>query len=490
MKPYFKLLFIAIIVINTNHISAQKLSLKCSTFLGGSSDDRAHGMAIDKQGNIYLTAPIQSMDFPVTANALNSEPSGKYLAKISAEGDSLIFSTFIGAGGGSNYAHGVAVDDKGYIYITGNTTNPDFPTTEKAFDRTFNGPADASHGDAFVMKLNPEGNKIIYSTFIGGGGMDISGKITVDAEGNAFVIGSTSSVDFPVTNGAYDTSFNGGSNDGRDDIFVLKLNASGSEILYCTYIGGSKIEQYGNNISIDGTGAVYFAATTSSSDFPVTNNAFDKTYNGGSGIRGAGDGAIVILNPEGTALEYSTFFGGSGDDFAYGLSRDGKNGHIFICGGTSSSDIPLTTDAFAKNTKSGYFAEFSNDATKLLYSTYWNASVQTIGVHKSGNIIISGSTESTEFPVTTKALDTAANGSGDIYISIFNPDKNTLLYSTYFGGKNNDILSSLLIDDNSLFICGNTASLDFPVSEHSYDRTFNGGTNQWGGDAYISKFKF
>ncbi|HEX2922256.1 MAG TPA: SBBP repeat-containing protein [Bacteroidales bacterium] len=483
-------LFFSFLIITINHVSAQKLSLEYSTFLGGSSDDRAHVMAIDKRGNIYLTAPIVSTDFPITANALNNTPSGIYLAKISAGGDSLIFSTYIGASGGANYAHGVFVDDKGYIYITGNTTNSDFPTTEKAFDRTFNGPADASHGDAFVMKLNPEGNEIIYSTFIGGSGMDISGKITVDAEGNAYVIGSTSSADFPVSNGAYDTTFNGGSNDGRDDIFVLKLNAKGSDLLYCTYIGGSNTELYGNNILIDNTGTVYFAATTSSSNFPVTANAFDKTYNGGSGIRGAGDGVIVILNPEGTSLEYSTFFGGSGDDFAYGLSRNEKNDNIYICGGTSSSDIPLTPDAFAQNTKSGYFAEFSNDATKLLYSTYWNASIQTIGVQKSGNIIISGSTESTDLTVTTKALDTAANGSGDIYISIFNPVNNTLLYSTYFGGKNNDILSSLLIDGKSLFICGNTASPDFPVSEKAYDKSFNGGTNQWGGDAYVSRFIF
>lgn len=487
MNSYLKILFITIISIYTGQLTAQKLSMEYSTLLGGSSDDRAHGMAVDKQGNIYLTAPIQSINFPVTPGALNSTPTGIYLAKINPAGDSLIFSTYIGASGGANYAHGVAVDDEGNIYITGNTTNSNFPTTGNAFDRTFNGPSNSSHGDAFVMKLNPEGNKIIYSTFIGGTGMDLCGKIAIDAEGCAYIIGSTSSSDFPVTAGAFDTTFNGGRNDARDDIFVAKVNPSGSQLIYCTYIGGPDTDVYGNNIVIDNSGAVYFTATTVSDNFPTTPDAYDNSFNGGSGERGAGDGVIVKLNPDGTALEYSTFFGGSGDDFTYWLDLNEK-GNVYICGGTASTDIPLTSDAYNKNINGGYIAEFSPDLKKLLYSTYWNASVQIIDLDTNGNIIISGSTETKDFPVTPDALETIAKGSNDIYISILNPVSNNLIYSAYFGGKDNDILSSLLIDENSIYICGNTVSSDFPTSESAYDKTFNGGTNQWGGDAFVAKF--
>ncbi|MGD8780443.1 MAG: SBBP repeat-containing protein [Ignavibacteria bacterium] len=462
--------------------------MEYSTFLGGSSEDRAHGMSIDPQGNVYLTAPIQSIDFPITQNALQQNATGIYLAKISQNGDSLLYSTFIGATGGANYIHGVAIDNEGCIYIAGNTTNSNFPATENAFDNTFNGPANASHGDAFVMKLNPDGTKIIYSTFIGGSGMDLCGKIAVDDVGNAYVIGTTSSTDFPVTEGAFDTTFNGRSGDGRDDIFVAKLNSTGNELIYCTYIGGSSTDINGNNILFDETGSVYFAATTASSDFPTTTNAYDNTYNGGSGQFGAGDGVVVKLNADGTNIEYSTFIGGNGDDFAKWLFRDNE-GNIYVCGSADTTNLPITTNLISdKNTTIGYITKFNPQLSQLFFSYQFDPGIQTIAVHKSGNIIVAGVTEADDFPVTTDAFDTSIHGSRDIFISVINPVNNNIIYSTYFGGNNYDVISAMVLYNNSLYLCGNTASTDFPISTDAFDASFNGGTNQWGGDAFSAKF--
>ena len=189
-------------------IMGQTLELVYSTYLGGSQDDRAHGITCDANGNVYLTAP--GGVFPLTDNAFQKQNTGMYAAVMNTKGWGLTFSTYLGVPGGANYTHGVALDEDGNIYLVGNTTNPNFPTTEGAFDRTFHGPTNESHGDAFVMKLSPDGSQVIYSTFIGGSEMDIAGKIAVDSKGNAIIIGCTGSSDLPVTESAFDQTFHGG----------------------------------------------------------------------------------------------------------------------------------------------------------------------------------------------------------------------------------------------------------------------------------------
>ncbi|MBN2009000.1 SBBP repeat-containing protein [candidate division KSB1 bacterium] len=469
---------------------AQTLHLEYSTYLGGSSDDRAHGLAIDRQGNVIVTAPIQSTNFPTTPDALKTTATGIYVAKMSTTGDSLLFSTYLGASGGANYAHGVAVDNDGYIYIAGNTTNASFPTTEGAFDRTYNGTSGTdSHGDAFVVKLNPQGNEIIYSTFIGGSGMDICGKIVVDAEGCAYILGSTSSQNFPVTNGAFDTSFNGGNSDGRDDIFVAKLNANGSDLIYCTYMGGSATELYGDNILIDEAGCVYFAATTASPDFPVTNDSYDPSYNGGSGVRGAGDGIVVKFNASGSAIEYATFIGGSGDDFAFCIARD-ETGNIYVGGLSASVDFPIAPIAFSHDMQmSGFLAKLNAQLDQLLYASRWDGTPRGIAIHSSSNVLLIGMTESIQFPVTPDANNVSYGGNSDICLSVFDPTGTVLKYSTYFGGSGQEY-GVMALNKHNLYIAGNTTSRDFPISQCAYDTSYNGGNTPWGGDAFIAKFSW
>jgi hypothetical protein len=463
--------------------------LEFCTYIGGSDNDRAHDMATDGQGNVYVTGPIHSSNFPTTENAIQKRATGVYVAELNTTNAELMLSTYIGIPGGANYAHGVAVDKKGCIYLAGNTTNARFPITQGAFDTTYNGTTNNSHGDAFVMKLNPEG-KMVYSTFIGGSGMDICGKIAVDSEGNAYILGCTSSADFPVTPDAYDTVSHGQSADGRDDIFVAKLNGDGSKLLYCTYIGGSSVDVY-NSILVDSSGCAYICGTTCSDDFPTTANAYDQTYNGGSGYHGQGDGFLVKVNPFGTDLDYATFIGGDQDDSINNITFD-EQGNVYIAGSTQSTDFPTTLNAYQRTLQGGddgFLMKFSPDISQLTYATLLggsrndNAQIQ-IG---SGLLYLSGSTESPDFPTTENAYDRSFNGNTDIFITIFDPNTQSMVYSTYLGGKGYE-RGNLRVDNNIIYLAGETTSRDFPVTDDAYDTTYNGGNQNFGGDVFITKF--
>ncbi len=466
------------------------LHLDFSTLLGGTGEDRAHGIAVDAQGNVYLTAPIHSTDFPTTPNALKKEFTGVYVAKLNSAG-ALLYSTFLGAPGGANYAHDIAIDKKGCIFIAGNTTNPDFPTTPGAFQTIYRGPndANASHGDAFVVKLNPTCDRIIYSTFLGGTDWDICGKVTVDSEGNAYVMGCTSSKDFPVTRGAFDTTFNGGGGAGRGDVFVAKLYPDGSKLVYCTYLGGTGIDLYANNIVVDALGCVYVGGMTTSPDFPTTAKAYQRTYKGGSGERGAGDAFLVKLNQTGTALEYATYVGGSGNEVGRSVALD-REGNVWLAGETTSADFPTTADALSRRNNGGtdgFFVKIDPRTGKLLYSSLLGGSKaesMTLAMHRSGLLVLAGQTESGDFPVMPASMD-SIKGQSDFFVALFDPSVTKLRYSTRYGGHGIDYPAALICRDDNIYLAGNTTSTDFPVTTGA---TFKGGTNPWGGDAFAMKF--
>jgi hypothetical protein len=499
-----QVIFIVLIIMTSSfvtNVSAQKkiktktpiapttLHLDFSTLLGGTGEDRAHGMAVDRQGNIYLTAPIQSTDFPTTPNAITKEFTGVYVAKLNSAG-ALLYSTFLGAPGGANYAHGIAVDKEGCIYIAGNTTNPNFPTTQGAFQTTLKGPSDAnaSHGDAFVVKLNSTGDRIIYSTFLGGTDMDICGKIAVDAKCNAYVVGSTSSKDFPVTPGAFDTTFNGGGGAGRGDIFVAKINPDGSKLVYCTYLGGTGIDLYDDVIIVDTLECVYVGGMTTSPDFPTTGNAYQRNYSGDSGERGTGDAFLVKLNPAGTALEYATYVGGSGDEIGRSIALD-RDGNVWLAGETTSTDFPATADALGRRNKGGtdgFFLKINPRSGKMVYSSLLGGSKEEtmrLAVHRSGLVVLTGQTESNDFPMLPTGID-SINGQSDLFVALFDASGKSLRYSNSFGGQGIDNPSALICREDNIYIAGNTTSADFPVTT---GERFQGGTNPWGGDAFVMK---
>src|SRR5882762_8523809 len=282
----------------------------------------------------------------------------------------LSYSTYLGGSGfngsGLDLGVGIAVDADGNAYVVGWTNSSNFPTTAGAFQTTFGG---GTNFDTFVTKLNPTGSALVYSTYLGGSGSDAGRKIAVDAAGNAYVVGQTSSSNFPTTTGAFQTSFGG----GYSDAFLTKLNSTGSALVYSTYLGGTG-EDDGSGISVDADGNAYVAGFTASADFPATAGAFQTTFGGGYG-----DAFVAKLDPTGSALIYSTYLGGTDSDAAGnpGLAVD-ASGNAYVTGETASTDFPTTAGAF-QTTLSGYQNAFVTkldpSGSALVYSTYLGGSI-------------------------------------------------------------------------------------------------------------------
>jgi hypothetical protein len=279
-------------------------SLLYSTYLGGSSEDLGLGIAVDASGSTYVTGSAESRDFPTTSGAFQTTSRGftdAFVSKLNAAGSALVYSTYLG-GDGSDGGNAIAVDASGNAYVTGGTGSSNFPTTPGAFQTT------GRNFDAFVTKLNVRGSAPLYSTYLGGSDNDQGSGIAVDASGNAFVTGYTVSSDFPTTPGTFQTTFG-----GDWDVFVSKMNATGSTLLYSTYMGGSNLD-YPGGIAVDASGNAYVTGDTGSSDFPVTTGAFQTTLGGSS------DAFVTKFNATGSALLYSTYLGGSVDEGGSGIA--------------------------------------------------------------------------------------------------------------------------------------------------------------------------
>jgi hypothetical protein len=306
------------------------------------------------------------------------------------------------------------VDGKGNAFVVGTSFNATFPTTAGAYRTAYGG----GLSDAFVTKLNSEGSTLVYSTYLGGNGLEDANAIVVDNSGSAYVTGRTSSTNFPTTAGAYQATFGGGISNG----FVSKLNPTGSALVYSTYLGGSDTD-VGQGIAIDGSGNAYAMGITNSANFPTTARAFQTTFGGGSGI---GDAFVSKLNAGGSGLVYSTYLGGSNQDFGAGIAVD-NSGNAFITGSTLSADFPTTSGA-DQTTYGGrvdtFVSKLNAAGSGLAYSTYLGGSDVDIGagiaVDSSGNVYVTGYTQSIGFPTTTGAFQTTfGGGSVDAFVSKF-----------------------------------------------------------------------
>jgi hypothetical protein len=386
-------------------LNAAGMGLVYATFLGGSDSDIGEAIAVDGVGSAYVTGYTYSSDFPTTAEAFNTNHNGyedAFVVKLNATGTGLVYATFLG-GSGWDYGHAIAVDGADSAYVMGRTASSDFPTTEGAFDTSYNG----GYWDTFVVKLNATGTGLSYATFLGGSGGE---AIAVDGAGSAYVTGFTESSDFPTTEGAFDTSYNG----GDLDTFVVKLNAAGTGLSYATFLGGSGGD-VGEGIAVDGVGSAYVTGCTSSSDFPTTPGAFDTNYS-------SHDAFVVKLNAAGTGLAYSTFLGGGDRDSGGAIAVDGA-GSAYVTGHTHSPDFPTTAGAFdtSYNGNSDPFVVKVNAAgTGLAYATFLGGSSGDIGhgiaVDGAGSAYVTGGTSSSDFPTTAGAFDTNYNG-GDAFVT-------------------------------------------------------------------------
>ncbi len=441
-----------------------------STFIGGINKDRGENIAIDSGGNLIITGSTQSSNFPNTTGANDTtynEGTDVFVIKLNSNGTLPIYSTFIG-GSSYDFGDGVAVDFNGNVYITGYTQSSDFPNTTNAFDNSYNGVQ-----DIFILKLNPLGSKLIYSTFIGGSSHEYSYDIVTDSNGNAYVTGYTNSSDFPNTSGAYDRTYNGG-----DDVFICKLNSSGSNLTYSTFIGGSSYEM-GYDITIDSEDNVYITGVTGSVDFPNTTGAFDESFNV------VYDAFVLKLNETGSGVIYSTFIGGLGGDVGYGITID-INNQVYITGETKSTDFPITPNAYNSTIRGVFILSLNKNGSELLYSTFIGLGTgKSISIDINGNVYITGYTGSPKFPTTPNANDSSFNRRNDCFILKLDPKDSSLLYSTFIGGRWDDYGNDIVIDENGdIFITGITDSHDFPTTSGSFDTQYNSD-----GDAFALKLR-
>jgi len=386
--------------------------------------------------------------------------------------DPLLYSTYLG-GGSDTMGMSIAIDSAGDAYMTGGTYSMDFPVTPGAFDTILGGTS-----DAFVAKLDSTGSSLVYSTFLGGDSGEYGDSIAIDSAGNAYVTGTTGSADFPVTPGAFDTTFN-----GVGDVFVAKLDSAGSSLIYSTYLGGGGYDG-GYSIAIASAGNAYVTGYAWSTDFPVTLGAFDTTLGGTS------DAFVAKLDSTGSSLLYSTFLGGDNGEEGDSIAIDSA-GNAYVTGYTESADFPVTPGAFDK-TASGiseaFVAKLDSTGSSLIYSTFLGGDNgeegYSIAIDSVGNAYVTGGTKSTDFPVTPGAFDKTASGTSDAFVVKLDSTGGSLLYSTYLGGGSWEGGCSIVIDSaGNGYVIGNTGSADFPVTTGAFDTTL-GGTY----DAFVAKF--
>ena len=384
--------------------------LDYATFIGGQRADFSSALAVDRNGNAYVAGYTASTDFPTTANALQPQYGGgfadAFVFKLNPNGTSFSFSTFLG-GRNNDTAASLAVDRTGSVYLTGVTQSANFPISTDAFDRDLN-----NTSDAFVARLTPDGSRLHYAAFLGGNGREDSRAIAIDALGNAYVTGRTTSLDFPTTNTAFSTTRH-----GFADAYLVKVNPQGKRLVYASYLGGSSNDQT-NGLTVDGRGQAYVIGSTISPDFPTTENAFDRTHDGGY------DTFILKMAADGSQPVYSTLLGGSGGDRGYAIVVDDA-GHAYATGFTYSTDFPTTSRAIDVihdgDFADAFIVKLEPDGSGLSYATFLGGDSTDYGtaiaVDGQGSVYITGATQSAEFPAVGSTFGPSYGGRWDGFVT-------------------------------------------------------------------------
>jgi hypothetical protein len=394
-----------------------------STFLGGDRRDTAFGIAVDALGNAYVSGETSSDNFPtahplqrtlanpVTPDLTTIGPSDAFLAKLSTDGSSLVYSTYLG-GQSNEVGTAVAVDSAGNAYVTGFTASTDFPTANPLQPHLSLDLFQRPTNDVFVTKVNPTGSALVYSTYLGGDGNDTGSAIAVDSVGDAYVTGHAQqglNRFFPTTPDAV--------NHSSGSAFYSKLSPDGSVLQYSTFIGGPSSNENASTfsprqeggIALDSAGNIYVAGGTTGFDFPTTANAFQPTP---GALRGAG--FLVKYTPAGQVV-YSTYLRGAGQappvgTEVYGLAVD-RSGDAFVVGFTNVTDFPTKDPietAHSSQLGEGFLTEFDPTGSSLIFSTYLggNRDDYALGVAVDSQVraFVVGQTGSTDFPTTPGAL--------------------------------------------------------------------------------------
>ncbi len=313
-------------------------ALEYSSYLGGRGADVGQAVAVDSTGNAYITGSTQSSDFPITSGAFQTTSGGggdAFVAKVNFAGTELGYSTYLG-GTSADVGQGVQVDSSGNTYVAGFTFSTNFPT-KSPYQSLNNGSP-----NAFVTELNPAGAALVFSTYLGGSGDDRAFGLALDSSDGIYVTGTSLSADFPTTTGSYQIA-----NHGAGDAFATKFNPSGAGVSYSTLVGGSGADQ-GKGIAVDSSGEALLTGFTQSTDFPTADpvlTLIDLGTGSSCGGNPCPDAFVTKLNASGNALVYSTYLGGSGADYGFGIALD-STGDPYVAGSTLSTDFPAIAGAF------------------------------------------------------------------------------------------------------------------------------------------------
>ncbi|MBD3192861.1 MAG: hypothetical protein GF308_19635 [Candidatus Heimdallarchaeota archaeon] len=444
-----------------------------STFVGGNLEDFANALALDKDGCAYITGRTSSVNFPISQGAYNDTYGGgefgynSFVCKLSADGSSLLYSTFIG-GNFADTGHSIVVDDEGNAIVTGETLSRNFPTTDNAYSQT-----SSTHGDCFVFKLSADGSSLLFSTLVNGEGWDSGKELALDNEGNILVTGETFSTDFPTTEGAYDDSYNG----GEYDCFVFKLSANGSNLLHSTFVGGST-EDRAYSLALDQDENIHVTGYTDSTDFPTTEGAYDESYNGGDFdcfvFKLSANFSVLryssFIGGEEDELNWKIVLDDEGNAYI-----TGRTGSIDFPTTEEAYDYTYNEGLY-----DCFILKLSSNGSTLLYSSFIGGSGfdsgEALALDNQGNVIIAGFTSSTDFPITSDAYDKIMSGMEDLFVLKFSPFNSTVLYSTFIGGSLGDALNDLVVDNSGdAYATGETFSTNFPTTDDAYNQTYGGG---------------
>ena len=521
--------------------------LSFSTYFGGNSSDTAWSVALDtNDGSIYIAgqtlskqlsstnkAPFSTTGAFQTNFAGGSITGDAFVAKFNNTAQSLIYLTYFG-GSGDDVAYGIAVDGDGNAYITGATDSTNFPVINTIpggakIGGTYNQYAKAYLADAFIAKLDASGSNLIYSSYLGGGNADTAYGIALDSTTNVYVTGFTYSTNFPttsnafqnhlaVTNWAYQAYYNA-------NAFVAEISASGTNLLYSSYLGGTNFDQ-GKGITVDNSNCVYVTGFTASTNFPTTNAIYQSLIqtnfngtnqvvvtnffngallNGSTKVTAGYDAFVAKFTPSCTGLVYSTFLGGTNNDEANHIAVDGL-GNAYVTGWTVSTNFPNTA-ADVANLHNGLTNNVGASlpvTNAFLTQITWNGTNAAIGysavfggtkrgdmdvgqsvaLDPSGDAFVVGSSSSTNFPTfNVPALLGATNaGRSDVFVIAFNTNCSAILYSGYLGGSADDYGYGIAVDAlTNAYIAGQTASAKFPL--------FNAGQTSLRGasDAFLAE---
>lgn len=455
-------------------------TLVYSTYLGGTSNDFATAVAVDSAGDAYVTGDAGSTDFPTT-NPIQGTNKGDniFISKFNADGNALVYSTYLGGTNGDEGAHGIAVDAAGNVYVTGTTFSEDFPTIN-AFQGTNKSTYSAAPAQAFATKLNAAGDALVYSTYLGGSGSLNNGLgIAIDSIGEAYVVGITNSTDFPTLD-PYQGIYR-----GRGDIFVTKFSAAGNSLVYSTYLGGSAYQE-ANAVAVDSSGSAYITGVTNSTDFPLV-NPFQATDKAAPSNSTNGTGFVTKFSPSGMILEYSTYLGGSNYDVPMAITVDNSD-DAYVTGVTVSTDFPVV-NAYQSQLLGGgnaFVTKLNPSGNALVYSTYLGGkgldSAYGIAVDSTGDAYIVGKTTSADFPTVSPIQATNFGASflppaNNAFITEFNPAGDKLLFSTFLGGTPSwgptanhttipfdDSANAVALDSKgNVYVAGTAGSGNFPT---------------------------